>query len=282
MVVSAADDFTCGVLQGDSRVTCWGDTSVLGADLPGDEAFLTVDAGAQGACGIRPSGELVCWGSGSFGDLSVFDGLPMAQVDVGHGGQVCGVTTLGYLLCADEADHIDWWGISAAPGGGGWLQVVGGDAHTCGLREDGDVLCWGRDDEPVYEAQLAPPQGVTFVELSAGAYHTCGVTLDDRVLCWGAGVTRDELRPSAALAHVGQADPLPGSDFFTVTTGAYHSCGLTPDGRVLCWGDGSAGQLAVPDRDDFIGVAAGAWHTCGLTMGGQVSCWGGESYAYLP
>jgi len=71
-----------------------------------------------------------------------------------------------------------------------------------------------------------------------------------------------------------------------VSTGYSHTCGVSTDGAVYCWGNNSAGQLGdgtTTDRSSptpvlgglaFTAVRAGYLHTCGITIGGAVYCWG--------
>lgn len=85
--------------------------------------------------------------------------------------------------------------------------------------------------------------------------------------------------------------------------GAYHTCGITEDGAMQCWGWNGYGQLgtgsmlgpqscgdgapcstlpvAVSGGLTFTAVAAGGWHTCGLASGGVPYCWGDNQYGEL-
>jgi alpha-tubulin suppressor-like RCC1 family protein len=54
-----------------------------------------------------------------------------------------------------------------------------------------------------------------------------------------------------------------------------HTCGVTVDGRVVCWGENQFGQTIEPSGP-FQQVAAGGLHTCGLRSNGTVTCWGNQ------
>ena len=81
-----------------------------------------------------------------------------------------------------------------------------------------------------------------------------------------------------------------------VTSGssANHTCAVTADHRLLCWGENSYGQLGdgtVQNRTSPVevlalagtagAVAAGHHHTCALTLAGGVLCWGRNSEGQL-
>ena len=55
--------------------------------------------------------------------------------------------------------------------------------------------------------------------------------------------------------------------------GENHSCGVTADAGILCWGENLDGQGDVPE-DSYIQVTAGRKHTCGLTSDQRIVCWG--------
>jgi alpha-tubulin suppressor-like RCC1 family protein len=80
--------------------------------------------------------------------------------------------------------------------------------------------------------------------------------------------------------------------FSKIAPGPQHSCGVTTDGRLFCWGDNSAAQLGLGTIDGLVhsapvkaslGALSGATFrdvgvslfTCALTTTGAVWCWGG-------
>jgi alpha-tubulin suppressor-like RCC1 family protein len=70
-----------------------------------------------------------------------------------------------------------------------------------------------------------------------------------------------------------------GLHFREVEAGGIHSCGLTPEGKLYCWGTRDDGVIhmaptAVAGEISFASLAAGSTHTCALTPAGAAYCWG--------
>ncbi len=174
---------------------------------------------------------------------------------------------------------------------------VGGN-HGCGVRSGGSLECWGDDEF----GQASPLPG-TFVSVTSGVEHSCGLRSDGSVECWGHDTDGRSTHPSAAFASAGgakspacwvetggsvscpgrgfQTSPPPGTVgdaaspgvFSSVSAGWYHSCGVTSDGSVACWGYAAFGR-ATPPPGTFTSVSAGSLHTCGVRTDGSVECWG--------
>ena len=70
----------------------------------------------------------------------------------------------------------------------------------------------------------------------------------------------------------GQASP-PGGEFLTVSAGEEHTCGILTDRSVVCWGRDHQGQSSAPSGR-FVSVSAGWEDTCGVRTDGSLECWG--------
>lgn len=68
--------------------------------------------------------------------------------------------------------------------------------------------------------------------------------------------------------------------FVEVSVGDAHACGLKEDNSIQCWGHNDFGQTSSPSGD-FISVSAGWRHSCGLKSSGEVTCWGVSSQEVL-
>ncbi len=108
----------------------------------------------------------------------------------------------------------------------------------------------------------------------AAAY--CGFTDISGGTSHTCGVTMESLVLCWGDNTAGQLDA-PADTFTKVTAGAFHNCGLHGDGTVTCWGDDSSAQLTAPSGI-FTAISAGAYHTCGLREDGTIECWGDYSY----
>lgn len=83
-----------------------------------------------------------------------------------------------------------------------------------------------------------------------------------------------------------------GGETHAITAGIGHTCAITPEGGVRCWGNNDYGQLGDGTNTgsnvpvNVIGIqggttiVAGGNHTCVLS-GGEVWCWGQNSYGQL-
>ena len=114
-----------------------------------------------------------------------------------------------------------------------------------------------------------------YTDLTSSGNHSCGLRADGNVSCWGDN-------------QFGQSSAPPWQ-FFQVTTGRNHSCGLlkhvdpAENGRVLCWGDNALNQLAA-HPGTFTKIRANGDVTCAVNAAGVAQCWGacGDSTSCTP
>ena len=222
---------------------------------------LTLGAGAN-ACGFTLSSAVICWGSNGWGQLLLG-----------------GTTNLHRPMALNS--------------GVAFVAVATGGGHVCGLDATGTPWCWGRNDrgqagagEAVTTVPAMVAGGPPFVSLTAGREHVCGRTAGGQVWCWG-----DNSRGQLGVNGRGVFSTTPalavnGMTLDTVTSTAYHTCGLAAH-VAWCWGDNTYGQLGDGSRAGsqsdavqvagglrFASISTGLNHTCGVTTSGVAYCWG--------
>lgn len=140
----------------------------------------------------------------------------------------------------------------------------------------------------------APPESaVKWKQITGGWYHMCGLTTGGAVYCWGqntygqlgTGNTADTTLPAPVVGL--------SSGIASIELGFEHSCALTTEGAVKCWGSNSRGQLgdgttknsnvpvAAQGLPKIKAVSGGSAFTCAITEAGGAKCWGINTYQEL-
>ena len=226
------------------------------------------------ACGIKqPAGELWCWGGvGTWGlERSPVEQPTMVPSRVlpdrrGFSNLVSGTSH----VCVQ--DNTGWTCLGET--GAGFFPpfalgtpstirtVVGmGQGKTCSLTGLNQSYCFGLDQygeltngtqpntgvSPTAPTLVAP--GITWSTLSAGlAGHLCGIDTQARGYCWGsnrAGQVGDGTtvsRGSPVQIPGSWAQLAPGFGAWGIGN-RDHTCGLTVQGEIWCWGEGESGEL---------------------------------------
>jgi alpha-tubulin suppressor-like RCC1 family protein len=313
MQLAAGNHHTCALLQS-GLMRCWGRNhrGQLGynrTDNLGDGEPVTafgyvsvgglatkIAAGGDHTCAIMQSGALRCWGANNSGQL-------------GRGNT------------ADIGDNETVFSAGNLDLGAGVVvkDLALGGAHTCALLAGGAVRCWGRnnegqlgygsnagsnvslgDNEPINTVPNVSMTGPVR-KLVTGELHTCALTDAGTLRCWGRnneGQLGQGLPGINNLYWGDQPGETPsglpgdintGSQVTDVTVGDHHSCALSADGQLKCWGLGSSGQLGYGNGNSLptppaLGVnidgvsayriTAGEAHTCALRSNGTARCWG--------
>jgi alpha-tubulin suppressor-like RCC1 family protein len=314
------DDLTCGIITL-GHAYCWGlnnhgqvgavtdsvcfasteaatspsDTSKTAAEpctlspraLATSLEFSAVSAGDSSACGISLSGQALCWGKGTHGEIGngsvgnratpavVTAGLSFSSISVG-GAHACALTTTNAAYCwgSDSLGQLgDFRKVNSTTpipvffngGPATFLSISAGYRHSCAVAADGTGWCWGDNafgqlgdgTQASSEAPVQVAGGLTFKSISAGGDHSCGVTTSGAAFCWGSNA-------AGQLGNGAQANisPLPvavigGLSFSRISASTGTVTTTPPD------------SLGVSKR-----YKQGSGHTCGLTTGGAIYCWG--------
>ncbi len=285
----------------------------IALDVPPSTAIAV---GHRHACVVSVTGTVHCWGDQSDGALGPRACNP-PQADGGAPDCILGPAIVPSLpptraiaagddvTCAiiSDGDRVVCWGAASRVGGSelpaldppipvrlsdGTLlaatRVVIDHGSVCAIDHDAELWCWG--DGFGAKPQHQPQHGV--VDIAIGTRHRC--IIDDTGLSC-LGDDRNGEVGDTELARRCNSDqecridePLHiDLDATRVVVGERHTCALTRDSQVWCWGSNEVGQLGRSDAflvgDKGIALtgvsdlAAGFAHTC-AQRGIEVWCWG--------
>ncbi|MFH1426327.1 MAG: hypothetical protein ABIG66_02735 [Candidatus Kerfeldbacteria bacterium] len=243
--VSVGAYYACGLLE-DGTVECWGDDSFGQREIP-DMKFVQISAGGLHTCGVTVDGTIECWGINDDGQCDAPDGTDFIFVEASPCYNSCGVHADGTIECWGDNED----GMCDAPGGE--FASVTCECHGChAVREDGTLQSWG--------AIFPLPSSYAFDQVSAGTYYVLVLEEGGEVGCQGSGL-------------YGVCD-YPDTTYQQIAAGHHHGCGILTDGRTLCWGEDSFGEVFPPKDKDFIQLDTSYFYSCGLTTNSAVWCWG--------
>lgn len=173
--------------------------------------------------------------------------------------------------------------------------------HTCMAAEDGKVWCWGDNfwgelgdgtvEDGTHPVMVRGLPG-TAVDVSAGYAHTCALLDSGEAYCWGNNsggqsapdTTEDRIPAPRRVAT--------DVHFSSIHAGQGHTCAITPEARVYCWGNTAAGQCGVeptdtiqvgpteiPGLDRVHALETVKNHICAVrTTDPTLVCWGSNQY----
>lgn len=103
-----------------------------------------------------------------------------------------------------------------------------------------------------------------------GGWHTCKLNDGDgSIQCVGRNDS-------------GQID-VPSGQYLSVDAGREHTCAVTSESQLRCWGEDALGQSSPPGGSDYLEVSSNAFanFNCALTDERKVRCWGDNRYQQL-
>jgi len=270
-------------------------------DLGDDFRPSKLYSGSNHVCAVTTEGDSKCWGENNYGQLGT--GSTDRRGD--------GPNEMG-----DSLLTIDW---------GTDFQVESmccGLSHSCALSTNAKLKCIGRNqygqlgigntgdlhsardteiDLGFEVAQIGCNSYSTFALSTGGVlkgwgYNSLGQLLQGNTL--SLGDETGEMGDSLPVMDLGN-----GFEIKAMSMGHDHSCAVSTDGQLKCWGWNNKGQLGYEDqnnRGDGPGetgqnlptvnlgstflvsdVAAGYQMTCATSTSGAMKCWGYNDYGQL-
>lgn len=254
-------------------------------------AVVDVSAGGTHTCALTSDGDVLCWGdiAGTLFETlapATIDGLPEVSLEVVTGdGHACALGSDGRVYC---------WGHQF---GNATIQLPDQPPDPVTIRASGETVCIVASSGNVsclYQESLRTTELESVVDLAVGGNHRCIVNQRGGVECWGGnefGVLGDGSGTDFRREPVQVQGLTEGVR--AVAAGFIHTCALTAEGGVECWGANNLGQIGdgtttvrrtpvavigLPGAVELL--AAGGLTTCAFSMG-EVYCWGG-AYGAVP
>jgi len=246
--VSVGYSHICGMAL-DGVAYCWGlnaqgqlgigradrDAHPAPEPVAGTVRLTSVVAATIHSCGLDAAGKAYCWGL-NWQNVLTTDPAPAQPLPARAGGELA------------------------------YVELMTGTTFACGRTADARVSCWGdntsgsfgtgdfaggRDPRPAFGG--GPIRVLALNSENTFAVHACATGSGDGAVCWGTttagrlGGTSPAPTPCFSTATPITCDPVgtrvATHRFAAMELGNTHSCGLTRERTVLCWGGGERGQL---------------------------------------
>lgn len=242
---------------------------VPAATTPTSKTYaIAITAGGTHACALLNNGKAMCWGSNSSGQLGVNDGSYKNHTSA---------------TLVSSLDNI--------------MAISAGGEYTCALI-NGGLKCWGDNisgqlGDGTKTPRFTPVevQGLTseVLAVSAGGEHACALINNGNIKCWGKNLYGRGGNGSYTRLIVTPTDVVDLTESIkVVSAGQEHTCAITSQNTLKCWGANSSGQLGigndstamtnkpmdVTNLSEVIAISSGFQKTCAATKSGSVKCWG--------
>ena len=310
------------MVLGNSSTTATNSSSLVKVDIGfGTDSVRSITAGYDTSCAILDnSTQAVCWGQRS---------------DWSDSG---GTTRSGELLLGSSSPSNSGTVVDLGTTGDRIYSITMGESHACAIVEN-TVECWGVEESGSFgqgssttaaystPQTISVPSGLTAkqIVIEHSIDSTCGVFEDSTgassVICWGdeTAVGYSASSPVTTLADspvedsngneiMPSDDSLSPYDIVDLQSGSSHTCALSRQGLIKCWGGNQQAQLSIPLTSTHLGddidemganlpyidlganvtatqLSVGKYHNCVIvqssvdsSMNGKVMCWGYNQY----
>ena len=233
------------------------------------------------SCSLSNSGHIECWGNPYWNALDIAGRVPTM---IGTISDFVDVGTGYTYACAIHSDtSVRCWGSNLY----GELGFQAFDIHDGSeiLGISSPSSSYAKPVMAIKGASTRPLSDVSF--LSVGSHHACLLRqASSTIYCWGKNDSGQLGAPSPTEpSAVAVSLPSEATSPISIAAGGSHTCALTDENKVYCWGDNSKKQMGlghngpgggeVPGLTDITYIAAGHDQTCAINgTTGHVHCWG--------
>ncbi len=112
-------------------------------------------------------------------------------------------------------------------------------------------------------------------QVATGYDFSCALKNNGETWCWGDN-SKGQLGDgtTSSYSFPVQVTAVADQNITAIATGDYHTCALSSENKVFCWGDNSSGQLGDNSLSGVIAISSGGKHSCAILDNGSVKCWG--------
>jgi len=236
-------------------------------------AIVEVTTGSRYSCARRASGEVLCWGDNSLGQL-------------GDGTTTASSRPVSVLGVCDA------------------MEVEAGSGTACARKRSGQVVCWGWNGSGELGAGYTPAELMRSpyplnafgledaISIEGGAGFFCAIRRSGQVVCWGTNGGR-AIGDGTSVPRVFSPTAVSNLPDAVNIAASQYGCAARVSGQAVCWGNNFMGRLGnggsanhptpapMVGISDAITVAAGVFHTCVTRASGAVACAGDNAFSEL-
>jgi alpha-tubulin suppressor-like RCC1 family protein len=250
--------------------------SLLPVLVPGPSPVQMVSSNGLNMCALTTAGEVYCWGWAALGELGNGTNQNPTKMITAPAqrltGHIVTLTSSWHNQCALNDQGVEFcWGDNrngrlgigtagepslavAVSGVAGHVKDIGGiGAASCAILDDMSVKCWGtggsnqlaqgsNTNDSYFPVTVMGMSGNPIM-ITGGWGHACVLLDTGKVKCWGNN-------PNGALGNGTTSNASVTVDvignapiFVVIDAGWQHTCGITSDSEVWCWGLNERGQL---------------------------------------